>query len=192
MRVIVEGLIGVGKSTFVEVAQEHWGLQPLFESVDDNPFLEKYYADPQRWAYTVQMYFLYDRFQKHLPDQTILDRSLYGDLGFASLQLQDGYMTQEEYDCYLKHSSILTSQIEDPDICLHLDIDPDEALYRISKRGRGYESSIPRSYLESLHTELEKLPSQLPSSTRYVKLDWVDMNPSQIVNKVKDLSDLVL
>jgi deoxyadenosine/deoxycytidine kinase len=188
MRVIVEGLIGVGKSTFVRCAQETWGLTPMYESVDDNPFLERYYADPRRWAYSVQMYFLYDRFQKHLPDNTILDRSLYGDFGFAAIQLKDGFMDQEEYDSYLNHAGVLSSRIPAPDLCIHLHITPEKALERIAKRGRGYESSIPKSYLESLAQELEVLHTHLPEGTRYERLDWGDMTPSEIQDAVRALS----
>lgn len=188
MRVIIEGLMGVGKTTFVTLAREHWGLNPMFESVEDNPFLSLYYENPQRWAYTVQMYFLYDRFQKHLPDNTVLDRSLYGDLGFASIQVQKGYMTQDEYDTYLKHSSILLSQAPAPDLCIHLDVTVDEAVHRISKRARGFESNIERSYLESLHTELERLPSLLPPQTRYVRVKWDEMEPVEISQAVRDLN----
>ena len=75
MRIIVEGLIGVGKSTFTKEASKYFNLTPMYESVDDNPFLEKFYSDdPSRWAYTLQMHFLYDRFSKHLPENTLLDR----------------------------------------------------------------------------------------------------------------------
>jgi len=64
MRIIVEGLIGVGKSTFTTEASELFNLTPMYESVDDNPFLEKFYTDESsRWAYTLQMHFLMIGFQ---------------------------------------------------------------------------------------------------------------------------------
>ena len=74
VRVVVEGLIGVGKSTFTTEASKILQLQPQYESVDDNPFLSKFYEDPHRWGYTLQMHFLYDRLSKHMTKGMILDR----------------------------------------------------------------------------------------------------------------------
>jgi len=179
MRIVVEGLIGVGKSTLIQEAAEVLNLQPLFESVEDNPFLDKYYAHPERWAYTLQMHFLYDRYQKHLPDNIILDRSIYGDLCFAKIQKEEQYLSGEEYASYLRHFSILSSLVPPADVCIHLDITPEQAVSRIKKRGRGYESEIPISYLQMLHDQLTHLPTYLPSETRYLRVAWEDMEKGE-------------
>ena len=180
MRIIVEGLIGVGKSTFTTEASQLFKLKPMYESVEDNPFLEKFYNDdPKRWAYTLQMHFLYDRFAKHLPDHTISDRSIYGDIGFANILHADGVLSDEEHASYMKHFKTLTPFLPHVDLCIHLHVSVDQAMERISKRGREFEAQIPKSYLEKLQAEIELIPNHLPSSTRYIRLDWGDMDSQE-------------
>lgn len=187
MRVIVEGLIGVGKSTFTKEFARIHKLSPMYESVDDNPFLPKFYADPQRWAYTLQMHFLYDRYSKHLPENIILDRSIWGDLCFANIQREDGTMTEEEYQSYLSHSKVLTNHVPKVDLCIHLDVPVYKAMDRISKRGRGFETSISEDYLVKLKKEIDSLPSFLPSDIKYVKIDWKDMSIEEIAGYISSV-----
>ncbi len=187
MRIIVEGLIGVGKSTFTKEASTLFNLNPMYESVDDNPFLEKFYSEPSRWAYTLQMHFLYDRFTKHIPDNTILDRSIFGDIGFATLLKNDGVLSQDEFESYMKHYRILSTYIPPVDLCIHLHVSVDQAMERISKRGREYESGIDPSYLHKLQEQIHMIPEYLPSTTKYIKLDWVDMNEDQRLEAIRRL-----
>lgn len=187
MRIAIEGLIGVGKSTFIREGAEKFGLTPVFESVEDNPFLSRYYGNPERWAYTLQMHFLYDRYLKHLPNQILLDRSIYGDLCFAEIQRDNGYMDKSEFDLYRKHFQILTSNLPPLDLCIHLDVSVEMVVERIKKRGRGYESDIPVSYLMTLSEQLERLPSYLPKNTRYVRVPWGDMNESERADKISEI-----
>ena len=157
MRIIVEGLIGVGKSTFTKEASEILLLKPQYESVDDNPFLEKFYENPERWAYTVQMHFLYDRFEKHLPQGTILDRSIWGDLCFANILHQDGILSDDEHKSYLSHSKLVRSYVPPVDLCIHLHVELGEAQKRIAKRGREFESGVTATYLSGLNCTLRVL-----------------------------------
>jgi deoxyadenosine/deoxycytidine kinase len=188
MRIIVEGLIGVGKSTFTTEASELFNLTPMYESVDDNPFLEKFYTDESsRWAYTLQMHFLYDRFSKHLPENTMLDRSIFGDICFANILKDEGTLTDEEHFSYLKHFNMLKPFIPHIDLCIHLHIEVDQALERISKRGRDFEANIPRDYLERLQEQVLRIPEWLPSDTRYLKLDWNDMNKDERLDTIRQL-----
>lgn len=188
MRIIVEGLIGVGKSTFTKEASTLFNLNPMYESVEDNPFLEKFYSDdPSRWAYTLQMHFLYDRFSKHIPDNTILDRSIYGDIGFATLLRNDGVISDDEFDSYMKHYRILSTYIPPVDLCIHLHVEVDQALERICSRGREFESSIDPSYLHKLQEQVHRIPEFLPSTTKYIKLDWVNMNEDQRLEVIRGL-----
>ena len=188
MRIIVEGLIGVGKSTFTSEASKYFNLTPMYESVEDNPFLEKFYSDdPKRWAYTLQMHFLYDRFSKHIPDNTILDRSIFGDIGFANILNDDGVLTDEEYDSYKKHFNMLSPYIPPVDLCIHLHVSVEQAMERISKRGRDFELGIEESYLYKLQEQVHMIPEYLPSTTRYIKLDWVEMDKDQRLEVIRGL-----
>ena len=187
MRVVVEGLIGVGKSTFTTEASKILQLQPQYESVDDNPFLSKFYEDPHRWGYTLQMHFLYDRLSKHMTKGMILDRSIWGDLCFANILLQDGVITKDEHQSYIKHSQMAQAFIPHVDYCIHLHIEVEEAQKRIAKRGRDFESGITADYLHKLQDQLDQLPSWLPKSTQYIRVDWQEMTLPEIRKKIQSL-----
>lgn len=188
MRIIVEGLIGVGKSTFTKEASKYFNLTPMYESVDDNPFLKKFYSeDSKRWAYTLQMHFLYDRFSKHLPENTLLDRSIFGDICFANLLKEDGILTEDEHSSYIKHFNMLKPYIPHVDICIHLHVSVDQAMERISQRGRGFESGIEKSYLHKLQDQVMQIPDRLPKDTKYIKLDWYNMDESQRLDVIRGL-----
>lgn len=188
MRIIVEGLIGVGKSTFTKEASKHFNLTPMYESVGDNPFLEKFYSeDSKRWAYTLQMHFLYDRFSKHLPENTLLDRSIFGDSCFANILRDDGVLSEDEHNSYMKHFEMLKPYIPPVDVCIHLHVSVEQAMERISKRGRGFESGIEESYLHKLQAQVMQIPDRLPKSTKYIKLDWYDMDEDQRLGVIQRL-----
>ena len=180
--------MGVGKSTFVRECARMSGFKPLFESVEDNPFLEPFYQDPIRWAYTLQSYFLYRRYNDHTAEgNLILDRSLYGDVCFANMLHRDGTLSQKEYECYLSHYSTLEPLLPPLDLCIILNASPEDALERVQKRDRGFETGLPLEYLRNLSSEIEKIPSRLRDSTKVIQLDWSDMTPSQISLKCSDL-----
>ena len=149
MQIAIEGLIGVGKSTFVKNFTEITGFKPLYESVDDNPFLSLFYEDPKRWGYTLQSYFLYRRYNDHMTEgNIILDRSLYGDIPFAELLFKSGYMSEKEYLCYISHFKTLEPLIRPLDAMILLKIEPEKALERVKKRERSFEVNLELQYLK--------------------------------------------
>lgn len=186
MQVAVEGLIGVGKSTFVKKFAEITGFKPLFESVEDNPFLSLYYSDPKRWAYTLQSYFLYRRYNDHLMGEgVILDRSLYGDISFADMLLKDRVMTQEEHACYLSHYETLEPLLPPLSATIFLNASPETALERLRKRSRSFEVGLDLPYLNNLQKEIQKIPSRLRKETQVIEVEWGDMTEEEIELAVK-------
>jgi len=188
MKIAVEGLIGVGKSTFVSEFADITGIKPLYESVDDNPFLNLFYQDPQRWAYTLQSYFLYRRYKDHTTEGNVmLDRSLYGDICFANMLHKDGTLTQSEYDCYLSHYHTLEPLLPPLDLCIILNAKPEVALERVRKRDRGCETGLTLEYLQALSVEIDLIPSRLRAETKVVHLDWVEMSRAEIAKKCGEI-----
>lgn len=186
MQIAVEGLIGVGKSTFVKKFAEITGFKPLYESVDDNPFLSLYYDDPKRWAYTLQSYFLYRRYNDHLMGEgVVLDRSLYGDISFADMLLKDQVLSQEEHACYLSHYETLEPLLPPLSATIFLNASPETALDRLRKRSRSFEVGVELSYLKNLQKEIQKIPSRLRKETQVIEVEWGDMTEEEIELAVK-------
>jgi deoxyadenosine/deoxycytidine kinase len=153
--IVTGGTVGIGKSTVAEKIAKHLGSEVFFESVDDNPMLEKFYADKPRWAFPIQVYFLNTRFksikQALKNRHNVLDRSIYEDALFATLNYEDGNMSKEEIDCY---NDLLNNMLEElnsiekkaPDLFVYLRGSFETVLHRMKLRGRGFELENPENY----------------------------------------------
>ena len=155
--IIIEGQIGVGKTTIGEILQKRYDIRLFRELTRQSTLqlLDSFYADKCRWAFTLQVHFLNERFRM-IKDifrngGGLLDRSIYGDRIFADLLHDDGDMTDEEYETYETLLDNMLEHAQKPDLLVYLDCSVDTALERIRRRNRGLESEIPRDYLEKLN-----------------------------------------
>jgi deoxyadenosine/deoxycytidine kinase len=155
--IIIEGQIGVGKTTMGELLEQELGIQ-LFRELqheETHTLLDRFYADQPRWAFTLQIHFLNERFRmiKDIRSKGggALDRSIYGDRIFAEVLHEDGTMTHEEFTTYESLLANMLEHVQPPDLLIYLDCSVDTAIDRIRKRNRGLESGIPREYLERLN-----------------------------------------
>lgn len=157
-RIDVEGIIGAGKTTFVEEVTTRYDIQPVYEPVKDNPFLDKYYLDPKRHGFNIQMWLLAKRSSAnkaayHLSRSgvdVIVDRGRRGDRCFATVNNALGNIGDDEMRVYEEVYEALDSR--DPDIIVFLDITEHEAMSRIVKRGRDCEREITLDYLRHLRS----------------------------------------
>lgn len=184
--IIVEGNIGTGKSTLSrEIAKALPGSIFFEEPVNSNggnPYLDWYYSDPKRWAYTMQTHLLSKRFKAHLNAQwhamsgkghAVLDRSYFGDVAFAYLQKELGMLSNEEFETYKEIYGSMTSFVQYPAICIYLKSTPQNCAERIAKRNRSCECNIEMSYLIRLESNIEKMIQALEArGTRVLTLDW--------------------
>lgn len=179
MIVSILGLIGTGKSTLVNKLLQNNSYTVFEEPVDNNPFLSDYYKDPARWSFTLQVYYLWERykqaqeaFMRSMKGETvILDSSLYSDFAFAMLQHNEGYFTDDEYNTYLNMHKIITAQTAYPDITIWLQLSPEQTLERIKKRSRDCESCIPIEYLKSLYVAYQIILNKLSKHTSIIEID---------------------
>lgn len=159
----VAGTVGIGKSTLTKALAKALNFKTSFEKVDDNPYLEKFYNDFERWSFHLQVYFLAERFkeQKRIFEYGggfVQDRSIYEDTGiFARMHYEKGTMTETDYETYtgLFEAMVMTPYFPHPDVLIYLEGTLDEVLERIKKRGREMEKQTPISYWEEMHQRYE-------------------------------------
>jgi deoxyadenosine/deoxycytidine kinase len=151
--IAVEGLIGAGKTTLCRRLAERSGARTILEEFEDNPFLPRFYADPVRFAFSVELSFLAQRYHqlKRSTEQdlfvpgTIADYSLGKSLVFASVTLQ-----ADEYALFMDLYRIMYADLPKPELIVYLHLPMERVLERIAQRGRSYEASIQASYLGQL------------------------------------------
>ncbi|MEO8936828.1 MAG: deoxynucleoside kinase [Burkholderiaceae bacterium] len=150
---VIEGPIGVGKTSLAKRLSERLRSQTLFEQPEANPFLERFYRDSARYAFPTQLAFLFKRIDQlrelgrrdRFDEIFVADFLLEKDALFASLTLAD-----DELDLYRQIYSNLVVQAPVPDLVIYLEAPPAALLTRIAERGRPMEASISEAYLEQL------------------------------------------
>jgi deoxyadenosine/deoxycytidine kinase len=203
----MSGTIGAGKTSWGGKVAEHFGVQLLEEKVDGNPFLEKYYEDPEKWSFHLQAFFLNHRFKmiKHalMHPNTVLDRSIYEDaLIFAKLQYKNGSMDKDTYDMYLDLHENMMEEIHDlykaqvllkksPDLLIHVHGSFEEIQHRVLKRGRPFEQTDGNpellQYYKDLYKMYETFTDEYDASPVFVlDIDKYDIENPEHVAEVMD------
>lgn len=152
--VAIEGLIGAGKTTLARRFAEQWNGRTVLEEFEDNPFLPRFYEDQQRFAFSVELSFLAQRYHqlKRVGERslfepvTVADYSIGKSLVFASVTLPP-----DERALFTDLYSIMYGGLPKPDLLLYLHLPLERVRERIRSRGRSYEQAIPVEYLERLH-----------------------------------------
>lgn len=155
--ITIDGVVGVGKTTLMNILVKERGMVPFEEPVMTNPILDKFYYDRKRYSFPLQIFFLNERF-KHIQkaaklNNAILDRSIYGDCIFAKMLRDSGEMTEEEFQIYLGLFDNMISYCQPPKLMIYLEVSPEEAVKRIAKRGREYELETEMDYWVRLNQE---------------------------------------
>jgi deoxyadenosine/deoxycytidine kinase len=161
--ITIAGTVGVGKSTMTTALANALNFKTSFEKVDSNPYLDKFYADFERWSFHLQIYFLAERFkeQKKIFEYGggfIQDRSIYEDTGiFAKMHFEKGTMSDIDYETYtnLFEAMVMTPYFPHPDLLIYLEGSLDDILSRIKLRGRPMEQQTPIDYWKEMHHRYE-------------------------------------
>ncbi len=169
MSIVVDGIIGAGKTTVAKMVSEHLNI-PMFEELKNDDLentiehrmLNKFYADQSRWSAIIQVMFLNERFRdlKKIEEDeqfAILDRSIYGDEIFAKTINKRGNMSDDELTIYQELLHNMLEHINPPKLLIYLDVSIDTAMERIRKRHRGTEADmIPEDYMVDLRDTYEE------------------------------------
>jgi deoxyguanosine kinase len=172
--VVIEGNIGAGKTTLATRISEQFNARLILEHFADNPFLPKFYSDPEKYSFPLELSFLASRY-KQLKDElvpqdlfksfTVADYYFMKSLVFASSTL-DG----DEYNLYRQIFYIIYGSLPKPDIFVYLHLSPEKLLQNIGKRGRNYEKSITREYLQKIQESYFTFFRQNPDN-KYLVID---------------------
>ncbi len=193
MHIAVAGNIGSGKTTLTGMLAKHYGWEPLYESVDNNPYLASFYQDMQRWSFNIQIYFLNSRFRQILDirkrkKDVIQDRTIYEDAYIFAPNLHEmDLMATRDFDNYTQLFELMTQFLQAPDLLIYLKADVSTLVTQIHKRGRAYEDSIRISYLENLNEKYEKWISNYKDG----KLLVVDVNTIKFAEKPEDFGEII-
>lgn len=152
--IALEGNIGVGKTTLAKRLAEDWGAALTLEQFEDNSFLPRFYQEPERYAFPLEMSFLAARYNQLKNNMVqadmfnpmyVADYCLFKSLVFARITLNE-----DEYSLYLRLFDIIDLQVRKPDLVVYLHRPLDKLLQNIKKRGRSYEMNIDQAYLEKI------------------------------------------
>ena len=157
MHIAIAGNIGCGKTTLTKLLAKRYGWTPRFEPVDNNPYLEDYYADMERWSFNLQIYFLNKRFRDVVEiskskDYIIQDRTIFEDARIFAPNLHNkGLMSDRDFANYFELFELMMSLVKLPDLMIYIRSSISNLVYQIQKRGRSYEQSIQIDYLQGLN-----------------------------------------
>ena len=161
MHVAIAGNIGSGKTTLTRLLSKHYKWKPHYEDVEDNPYLDDFYNEMERWSFNLQIYFLNSRFRQILEirergEKVIQDRTIYEDEYIFAPNLHAmGLMTNRDYENYKSLFDLMESVTKGPDLLIYLRSSIPNLVKQIHKRGRDYENSISIEYLSRLNERYE-------------------------------------
>ena len=152
--IVIEGVIGAGKSSLTRLLADRLGGRLLLEEVEENPFLKDFYTDRARYAFQTQMHFLFSRYQQQrelrqqdlFREKTVADYLFQKDRIFANLNLSD-----KELALYEKVVGWLELEVTRPDVVVYLQASTDTLMERVAKRGRPFERDMDKSYMQALN-----------------------------------------
>ena len=196
MHVAVAGNIGSGKTTLTSLLAKQYGWEAQYEDVDDNPYLNDFYQDMQRWSFNLQIYFLNSRFSqivriRQSGKKIIQDRTIYEDAYIFAPNLHSmGLMSTRDFENYFTLFNLMVSLVQPPDLVIYLRASVPTLVNQIQKRGRKYEDSIRLDYLKRLNERYESwVETYKDGKLLIVDADSMDFlgNPehiNQVIDKI--------
>lgn len=194
MKIILAGVVGVGKSTISKMLSEKLNFKVMQEPVASNPYLEDFYAKPKDFAFKMQIFMLMAR-SRQLKDaidekDVIFDRSILEDPIFVEVLKAQNNINDTDYKVYYDfyNNVIISSLYFDPkikpDLIVYLRVTTENAIKRINQRGRNAEKSVPTSYWELLNQKYEIWYEKNHNKLPFFVIDTNEKEPKTIVNDI--------
>lgn len=193
MHIAVAGNIGSGKTTLTSLLSKHYKWDAHYEDTEENPYLNDFYEDMQRWSFNLQVYFLQNRYRKIMDYHNsgknfIQDRTIYEDAYIFAPNLNSmNLLTKRDFDNYFELFNLVNSLIKAPDLLIYLRASVPTLVNQIQKRGREYEASIRIDYLTRLNERYEAWISEYNSG----KLLIIDVDNNNFSENQEDLGKII-
>ncbi|MFT4780516.1 deoxynucleoside kinase [Psychroserpens burtonensis] len=193
MHVAVAGNIGAGKTTLTKLLAKHFKWEPQLEDVVDNPYLDDFYNQMERWSFNLQVYFLNSRFRqvsqiRKSGKDIIQDRTIYEDAHIFAPNLHAmGLMTNRDFENYRSLFDLMESFVEGPDLLIYLRSSIPNLVSQIHKRGRDYENSISIDYLSRLNERYEAWITTYDKGNLLI----IDVDNLDFVANPEDLGEII-
>ena len=153
--IVIEGNIGSGKTSLVKMLTKEFKAHAIYEEFSDNPFLPKFYKEPEKHAFPLELSFLAERYhqlKKELNTRDLFHKNIISDYYFIkSLIFAEITLPEDEFALYKKLFHIIHQKLPQPDLLIYLYSDIERLKKNISKRGRDYETKISDDYLAKIH-----------------------------------------
>ena len=188
--IAVEGAIGAGKTSLVNLLEQQYGARVILEENDSNPFIAKFYEDQETYSFQTQIFFLLSRYNQYMElaqrdlfnSVVVIDYLFQRDKIFAQLNLED-----HEYRLYEQIYKLISSKAPKPDLVIFLQASTEVLLERVSKRGREYESFMDPDYLDSVNKAFNNFFFYYSDTPLLV----INTNEIDFVEKKCDLEELI-
>ena len=193
MHAAIAGNIGVGKTTLTRLLARHYNWKPHYESVEENPYLDDFYREMERWSFNLQVFFLNSRFRqilelRKLGKNIIQDQTIYEDAHIFAPNLHAmGLMTNRDFNNYSSLFELMENLVTPSDLLIYLRANISTLVGQIHKRGREYENSISIDYLSRLNERYEAWVSTYKKG----KLLVIDVDQLDFVVNQEDLGYVI-
>ena len=193
--IAIEGNIGAGKTTFAKWLAGHLNCDLMLEQFQENPFLEKFYDDPERFALSVELAFVSDRYRQlreRLGARNLFRQVLVSDYAFVkSMIFAKANLPADEFKLFRTMFKLMDAQVAQPEVVAILDPNPEKIRQQIETRGRSYEQDMPQDYLDKIAYHYQRHYRYARGS----RILWIDSTDIDILNRPADakrLASLVL
>ena len=201
MHIAIAGNIGSGKTTLTTKLSKHYNWEAHYEDVENNPYLNDFYKDMQRWSFNLQVYFLNSRFRQIIDiresgKKYIQDRTIYEDAFIFAPNLHSmGLMTTRDFDNYMEIFNLMDGFIESPDLLIYLRASVPTLVEQIQKRGRDYENSIRLDYLTRLNERYEAWITQYTKGNILIidvdEINFADKESDDLKSIIKKIDNKI-
>lgn len=191
--IAIAGNIGAGKTTLTRLLAKHYKWEAQYEAADDNPYLNDFYEEMQRWSFNLQVFFLNSRFRqvmeiKNGKKTTVQDRTIFEDAYIFAPNLHAmGLMTSRDFENYQSLFELMNEFVGPPDVMIYLRASIPTLVSQIQSRGRAYEETIRLDYLKRLNERYEAWISEYDKG----KLLIVEVDENNFSEDKEDLGKII-